>query len=219
MGSPLTTELEAGTKNRKRMRSFVLLSMSLTTISAAPQGGLISTLSNLLTSAVGGGNTGEVDGYENAPYNVVNTYDGYEERFYPSKMWVCTRSGRGGFMQLFGYISGDNTGNQKIDMTVPVMMTNDDKGEEMCFYLTNEAQGNPPRPTGAGVYLSRKKSMNVFATTMGGYPNFENEARKLKALLERGRASEVDFSSYMSMSYDNPWKILNRRNDVMYKKL
>ena len=44
-------------------------------------------------------------------------------------------------------------------------------------------------------------------------------ARKLKDLLERGRASEVDFSEYMSMSYDNPWKILNRRNDVMYKKL
>jgi len=89
----------------------------------------------------------------------------------------------------------------------------------MCFYLTNVAQGNPPRPTGAGVYISRKKAMSVFATTMGGYPNFANEARKLKALLERGRASEVDFSEYMSMSYDNPWKILNRRNDVMYKKL
>merc|ERR1711990_434833 len=211
----------AGTRrNRTRMRSFVLLSLtSLTTISAAPQGGLFNSISNLLTSAVGGGNTGEVDGYENAPYNVVNTYDGYEERFYPSKYWVCTRSGRGGFMKLFRYISGDNSNNQKIDMTVPVMMTNDDKGEEMCFYLTNNAQGNPPRPTGAGVYLSRKKSMNVFATTMGGYPNFETEARKLKAVLQRGRASEVDFSSYMAMSYDSPWKILNRRNDVMYKKL
>ena len=57
------------------MRSFVLLSLSFTTLSAAPQGGLLSTISNLLTSVVGGGNTGEVDGYENAPYSVVNTYD------------------------------------------------------------------------------------------------------------------------------------------------
>merc|ERR1712241_375479 len=210
----------AGTRYRTRMRSFVLLAVSLSASTAAPQGGgIINAIANVLTSAVGGGNTGEVDGYENAPYNVVNTYDGYEERFYPSKMWVCTRSGRGGFMQLFGYHGGDNSGNQKIDMTVPVMMTNDDKGEEMCFYLTNAFQNNPPQPTGAGVYLSRKKSMYGFATTMGGYPNFENEARKLKTLLERGQASSVDFSAYMAMSYDNPWKILNRRNDVMYKKL
>ena len=46
-----------------------------------------------------------------------------------------------------------------------------------------------------------------------------SDLRKLKAVLERGRASQVDFSSYIAMSYDNPWKIMNRRNDVMYKKL
>ena len=36
---------------------------------------------------------------------------GYEERFYPSKMWVCTRGSgsNGGFMKLFRYISGANS--------------------------------------------------------------------------------------------------------------
>ena len=58
------------------MRSLVLLSVSLTAISAAPQsGGIINAIANALTSVVGGGNTGEVAGYENAPYTVVNTYD------------------------------------------------------------------------------------------------------------------------------------------------
>ena len=54
------------------MRSLALLSVFLTTISGQ---GFLNGLSNLLTSAVGGGATGEVDGYENAPYRVVNTYD------------------------------------------------------------------------------------------------------------------------------------------------
>merc|ERR1711884_204386 len=195
------------------MKTLALLSVCLAFVSAQ---GFLNGLSNLLTSAVGGGPVGEVEGYENAPYQ-VNSYDGYEERYYPSNMWVCTRTG--GFMNLFRYISGDNARDQKIDMTVPVMMTNDEKGQEMCFYLTAVTQANPPQPTDSKVYLSRKRAMSGYATTMGGYPDMENEARKLKAVLERGRASQVDFSSYIAMSYDNPWKIMNRRNDVMYKKL
>merc|ERR1719385_489869 len=108
------------------MKTLALLSICLASVSAQ---GFLNGLSNLLTSAVGGGPVGEVEGYENAPYQVVNSYDGYEERYYPSNMWVCTRTG--GFMNLFRYISGDN-------------------------------------------------------------------------------ASQVDFSSYIAMSYDNPWKIMNR---------
>jgi len=72
----------------------------------APQG-LLNGLSNLITSVVGGGgNAGEVDSYQNAPYSVVQKFDGFEERYYPSVKWVCTRTG--GFNSLFGYISGTN---------------------------------------------------------------------------------------------------------------
>ena len=62
-------------------------------------------------------------------------------------------------------------------MTVPVMMTHGEKGTEMCFYLTAETQGNPPEPTDTSVYLSRKSAMSGYATSMGGYPNMETEAR------------------------------------------
>ena len=42
--------------------------------------------------------------------NPICHYQGYEERFYPSRLWVCTRSSsnNGGFMKLFRYISGAN---------------------------------------------------------------------------------------------------------------
>ena len=126
--------------------------LSLT--NGAPQG-LLDGLSNLLTSVVGGGATGEVNNYENAPYTLIRSYDGYEERFYPSQTWVrnrlliffavswnfcqvCTRSG--GFRSLFRYISGTNNAGAKLEMTVPVMMTESEKGSEMCFYLPASAQ-------------------------------------------------------------------------------
>ena len=54
------------------MRTAALVSLCLTTVSAQ---GFLNGLSNLLTSAVGGEARGEVDGYENAPYEVVNSYD------------------------------------------------------------------------------------------------------------------------------------------------
>eukprot|EP00091_Calanus_sinicus_P016219 TRINITY_DN3549_c0_g1_i7.p1 TRINITY_DN3549_c0_g1~~TRINITY_DN3549_c0_g1_i7.p1 ORF type:complete len:203 (-),score=62.46 TRINITY_DN3549_c0_g1_i7:37-645(-) len=201
----------------KIQATLSILTLSISLAVGAPQG-LLNGLSNLLTGWVGGDdNAGEVDSYQNAPYSVVQKFDGYEERYYPSVKWVCTRTG--GFNSLFGYISGTNSRNQKIDMTVPVMMTQSEKGSEMCFYITEEFQSNPPQPTGDGVYISNKKSMSVFAMTMGGYPNMEVEARKLREKLEKGRASQVDFSSYMSMSYDSPWKVVNRRDDVMYRKL
>ena len=54
------------------MKTLALLSVCLASVSAQ---GFLNGLSNLLTSAVGGGPVGEVEGYENAPYQVVNSYD------------------------------------------------------------------------------------------------------------------------------------------------
>ena len=61
----------------------------------------------------------------------------------------------------------------------------------MCFYMTQSTQSNAPAPTGDGVYLSQKKGMTVFATSVGGYPDHDTQAAKFRAVLERGRASQV----------------------------
>ena len=61
----------------------------------------------------------------------------------------------------------------------------------MCFYMTQSTQSNAPAPTGEGVYLSQKKGMTVYATSVGGYPDHATEAAKFRDVLERGRASQV----------------------------
>ena len=147
------------------MLRLVLASCLLGLVTPAPQG-LLDSLSKLLTSVVGGGATGEVASYESAPYTLIRSYDGYEERSYPRQTWVlhytvmrsnvqsackklrielynvcwqvCTRSGR--FNSLFSYISGTNSAGSKLEMTVPVMTTESEKRSEMCFFLPASAQ-------------------------------------------------------------------------------
>ena len=75
-------------------------------------------------------------------------------------------SDRGMFMKLFGYISGANVGENEIKMTVPVSMkmtgNKNSFEKEMCFYLDNRHQSNPPQPTNRDVYIVNRPAMNVY---------------------------------------------------------
>ena len=107
-----------------------------------------------------------------------------------------------------------------MDMTVPVLNTVFSWGSEMCFYLPKEHQYNPPRPINEKVYLS-KKTMRVFATSVGGFPNKRYEARKLALKLSRWsqlNLSNIDFTFFMWMGFDAPWKRANRRTDILFMR-
>merc|ERR1711915_72256 len=150
---------------------------------------------------------------EQAPYKIIQKFNGFGERSHPSIMWVCTSTG--GFMSLFRYISGNNDENQKIDMTAPVMNTASEKGIETCFYLPKEFQSNPPTPTGRGVYLSKKRARNVYAMRKTGFPNIEQEVQRLQETLERSLPNKVDFSAVMWIGYDR----YRETADVMFNKI
>ena len=61
---------------KHKMRTFTasLVVAGLALTQGRPQG-ILNGISNLLTNAFGGGNTGEVDDYQNAPYEVIQKYD------------------------------------------------------------------------------------------------------------------------------------------------
>merc|ERR1711872_652950 len=129
------------------------------------------------------------------------------------------------FMKLFRYISGVNKERQEIDMTVPVLskMTpmEGKMKKQMCFYLTKEAQKNPPQPEDPDVKIEQNKEMVVFVKQFGGYAMMDSvwdkEASKFAEELA-DRADEVEFSSYLTAGYDSPMKFWNRRNEVMFIK-
>ena len=78
--------------------SLVVAGLALT--QGRPQG-ILNGISNLLTSAFGGGNTGEVDDYENAPYEVIQKYD-VRPRMSYNITYGYVKLNKALFSQLFG---------------------------------------------------------------------------------------------------------------------
>ncbi len=110
-------------------------------------------------------------GYESAPYTVVESDGNIEIREYPDLVLASTeakfetRGSDGSFMRLFGYISGDNESNQKIEMTTPVLMEPDSSAAkgQMGFVLPQGiAEAGAPAPKASNVTI-RKREGGRFA--------------------------------------------------------
>jgi len=171
--------------------------------------------------------------YETAEYKVVESDGKFEVREYPDLMLVATATkldaqGRdGSFMRLFRYISGENQSEQKISMTTPVFMENDeaDSRVQMGFVMPKEvASKGVPTPTGEQVDV-RKRAGGRFAVVR--FPGQltskrakESEAR-LRAWMEtKGLVADdsADGSGVETAGYDPPFTPGPlRRNEVLIR--
>lgn len=91
-------------------------------------------------------------GYESPDYRVEKEDGPFEIRQYPSMLLASTPMSTrnpeddGSFMRLFRYISSANAAEQKISMTTPVLMTEEDGGGQMSFIAPRDlaTAGAPP---------------------------------------------------------------------------
>jgi len=168
------------------------------------------------------------DNYEAAPYEVKSTGK-YEERFYPANKWVCTeKTAEKGvnvdndmFMKLFRYISSES-----IKMTVPVS-TQVSKGmgvkmikHRMCFYIGQDHQANPPKPTDKEVFIENRAAMTIFTRKRPGFMNdntWKIEKVNMKGLLIAAGESFTP-KHIWNVVYDSPMKFWDRRNEVWFQK-
>ena len=83
---------------------------------------------------------------ESQPYELIEKYENIEIRYYPPAIKVMSKDKIGGnknFRNLFNYISGSNSKNEKISMTTPVYM----KSQIMEFVLPKKFNGKEiPKP-------------------------------------------------------------------------
>ena len=167
-------------------------------------------------------------GYETAAYEVVKTDGKFEIRKYPQLTTVSTPSDtskgqrNSGFGRLFKFISGENSGDQKIAMTTPVFMPSDAQGEAKSMQFVV-----PRKVAASGVPAPKEKNVSIvkvpgatFAVLK--FSGTNTKAKNQKALEKlRGLVKEKKLKTVGNPTFaffDPPWTPgVLRRNEVMLK--
>merc|ERR1711951_6832 len=170
---------------------------------------------------------------EEAPYEVLLEFDGFEMRKYPAIKWISTDvqdvmphdgpEHSKAFYRLFHYIDGSNDANAKIPMTAPVTMRimpgegpNCESNYTMSFFIPIDFQTSTPQPTEEGVYIEERPEFHVVARRFGGFPTdltFSAEAATLYSLAVEKEFLPKDVPLWTA-GYSGPSVIINRRNEV-----
>merc|ERR1712198_220108 len=217
-----------------RMRTLSVILCLVSSVTLAPQ--WANNLKSLVGELSGDEEAGEVNGdYEQVPYEVIQKFEGYEERRYPSVNFACTEleytpdlesSSSWSLEKVLRYIAGVNKQQQEVEMTVPVIskmqpLEDGQMYKEMCFYITKEFQENPPEPADEEVKIKKSNERIVFVKQFGGYAMKDDvwlEAAEKFRKEMADREAELMMDHFYTAGYDSPMKFWNRRNEVMFEK-
>ncbi|XP_069136615.1 heme-binding protein 2-like [Argopecten irradians] len=163
-------------------------------------------------------------------YEVLANTTGYEKRRYEATKWVATNltsasfsSGENSkmFNKLFQYISGQNSIQQKIPMTAPVLKRHAPGATPgapsthiMYFMVPHNMHASTPTPTDPSVYLVSLPPMIVYVGSYGGYSSESKDMAAFHAL--RAELGKTPYNTRFSFTagYDSPFNLVHRHNEV-----
>ena len=157
---------------------------------------------------------------ETQSYDVIEKHDNIEIRYYPPAAKVMSKGKIGentNFRNLFNYISGSNSKNEKISMTTPVYMKNDKENQIMEFVLPKKFNDKEiPIPVNNNLEVYKSKEGTYASIRYSGYNDSEKQLLYTEKLLIKlkylGRGI---IGTPILLSYDAPYKFYNRRNEVL----
>jgi effector-binding domain-containing protein len=161
-----------------------------------------------------------VNKYETQNYDLILSDENFEIRFYPSSLKAKVASGKsanGNFYKLFQFISGNNSKGEKIEMTTPVYMKSDDNFNTMEFVMPSSYDMESiSKPNDKNIVVYESKAKYYACIRYGGYSNsskFDTHSQKLIQKLSKLNITSIGDIFYVS--YNSPYKVFNRRNEVM----
>ena len=197
-------------------------------------GALLAAFLALLSTSV-------VMAYEEPRFEVVGTRDGFELRRYASMLVAETdmpggrdAGGNAAFRRLFDFISGNNRSQQKIEMTVPVVMGAAGEKIEMTVpVLTLPGSGasptmqfvlparwtleSAPQPVDPSVRLRLLPQQWLAVRRYSGFTSESNFRAEADALSQALAAAGLTAMGPAQMAvYDGPFTLwFLRRNEVL----
>lgn len=166
---------------------------------------------------------------EKPEYRVVRSAEGIEIRDY-SEYWVAechvktetdlSMASSVAFRRLFNYISGDNSANQKIEMTSPVQQTAAETGWLISFVVPKDVSlGSIPVPKNSSIEI-RKVPAGKYAALVysGSWSDDKLESKEKDLLTAVEKLGLVTDGPVHSARYNPPFMpAFLRRNEVLVR--
>lgn len=159
--------------------------------------------------------------YESPDYTVIIRERSFELRKYKNFAVVeyegSPKTERNtAFRTLFRYIGSDNEENEKIPMTIPVIVEKNTQSRKMAFVVPQRYKNDIPRPKDSNLSI-QKFQEGLFATiTYSGKNTSSKEQKAMKLLKEWvDKKGYREQSNYMVAVYNGPFTLpFMRRNEV-----
>ena len=160
---------------------------------------------------------------ENQNFKTLNVIDNIEIREYPPAIYasvtIKNSNSNNMFGILAGYIFGGNENNQKIAMTAPVHIhqNNNEKSSTMRFVMPSEYKIDElSKPNDERIEIKKSVTKKYAAISYTGYNNsvkFKKYKSELQNVLDKKNIKTIGNPIYLG--YDPPYKFWNRKNEVL----
>ena len=154
-------------------------------------------------------------------YTLLKTIDSVEIRKYPKSLYASYYTKGAGnnsqFRVLANYIFGGNEQQEQIGMTSPVNMKMSSKNNEMMFLMPNRYnEDNLPKPNNNDIEIVSISERTVATIRFSGYATDDKVQGKKAELIQTLQKHNVEHTDeFELMVYDSPYKLLNRRNEIL----
>ncbi|MGC6480304.1 MAG: SOUL family heme-binding protein [Flavobacteriaceae bacterium] len=155
--------------------------------------------------------------YETQSFTVLKPLSEQAQlRYYPSVMKI-EAADENGFRQLFGFISGQNSENRKIEMTTPVYRQGSGEQKTMAFVLPKRFKAeNTPKPQNKAVRVLASAAGYFMAYTYTGYTSPAKEKAALEQLRQLAEKHSLTIIGPPNwLFYNAPYQFWNRKNELL----